>query len=243
MIAPLGQDLRYALRQLRKNPGFTAVAVVTLALGIAGNTAIFSLINAVMLRTLPVKDPGRLVLLKWKAKTIPKTNASSSYANCPPGSGPALQGGDIISDAPLDAGGCSFSLPFSQQLQSERSIFSNVVAFVPSALSVNSDGRTNRVRGLFVSGDFFSTLGVKPALGRLFDHSDDSDAAAPSVIVSYRFWRNELGGDHFIVGEQILVGKTLFTVVGVTGLDFAQLDPGLICDVWMPFAFQSKVPP
>jgi hypothetical protein len=73
-----------------------------------------------MLRTLPVKDPGQLVLLKWKSKRIPQTKASSSYANCPPGSGPAPQGGDILSDVPLDAGGCSFSFPFFQQLLAER---------------------------------------------------------------------------------------------------------------------------
>src|SRR6202023_3305726 len=137
MIASLGQDLRYAFRQLRKNPGFAAVAVLTLALGIGGNTAIFSLINAVILRALPVESPGRLVLLKWKAKSIPKTKASSSYANCPPGSGPALQGGDIISDAPLDAGGCSFSLPFFQQLACERIFFYIGAAFFLSELSVN----------------------------------------------------------------------------------------------------------
>src|SRR5215831_10154382 len=108
----LTQDVRYSFRQIRKSPGFSAVVVITLALAIGGNTAIFSLINEVMLRTLPVKDPGRLVLLKWKAKSIPRTKASSSYSNCPPGSEPALEGGDIISDVPLDSGGCSFSLPF-----------------------------------------------------------------------------------------------------------------------------------
>src|SRR6202021_3723228 len=123
MIGSFGENPPYAFRQIGKNPGFAAVAVLPLALGIGGNTAIFSLINAVMLRALPVESPGRLVLLKWKARSIPKTKASSSYANCPPGSGPALQGGDIISDAPLDAGGCSFSLPFFQQLASERNIF------------------------------------------------------------------------------------------------------------------------
>ena len=168
------QDARYALRQLRKTPAFTAVTVITLALGIGGNTAIFSLINSVMLRALSVHDPGRLVILQWNAKSIPTTKGSASYANCPPGSGPALEGGDIISDVPLDAGGCSFSLPFFQQLQSERNVFSNVAAFVPAELSLNSGGRTSRVGAMFVSGNFFSTLGVNPELGHLLNLSDDS---------------------------------------------------------------------
>src|ERR1700731_2017870 len=243
MIASLGQDLRYAFRQLRKNPGFAAVAVLTLALGIGGNTTIFSLINSVLLGALPVESPGRLVLLKWKAKSIPKTKASASYANCPPGSGPALQGGDIISDAPLDSGGCSFSLPFFEQLQLEQNLFSDVAAFVPGELSVNSEGRTGRVRGLFVSGEFFSTLGVIPAMGRLFDQRDDSEGAAPSIVVSHRFWQSKLGGDGAVLGKQILIGKTLFTVFGVTPREFAQLDTGLTCDLWIPLAFKVKVPP
>jgi predicted permease len=237
------QDLRYALRQSRKSPGFTAVIVITLTLAVGGNTAIFSVINAIMLRTLPVRDPGRLVLLKWKAKSIPKTKGSSSYANCPPGSGPALEGGDIISDVPLDAAGCSFSLPFFEQLQSEQNVFADVAAFVPAELSVNSEGGTSRVRGLFVSGEFFSTLGVKPAIGRLFDRRDDSEAATPTIVVSHGFWQSKLGGDGTVLGKQILIGKTLFTVLGVTAPESAQLDPGLTCDIWVPLASKAKVPP
>ena len=242
-MSGLAQDIRFALRQARKSPGFTAIGVVMLALGIGGNTAIFSLINAVMLRTLPVKDPGRLVLLKWKAKSIPKTKSSSNYANCPPGSGPNFQGGDINSDVPLDTGGCSFSFPFFQQLRSEKSIFSNVAAFVPVEVTVNSESRTSWVHGLIVSGDFFPMLGVRPALGRLLDQNDDSASAAPAVIISHRFWQNTFGGDAFIAGKQILIGKTLFTVAGVTSPEFAQLDPGLPCDLWLPLAFRSTVPP
>jgi predicted permease len=239
----LTRDVRYSLRKIRKSPGFTAVVVITLALAIGGNTAIFSLINAVMLRTLPVKDPGRLVLLKWKAKSIPKTKASSSYANCPPGSGPALEGGDIFSDVPLDSGGCSFSSPFFEQLRSDSKVFSDVAAFVPAELSVNSEGRTSRVRGLFVSDEFFSTLGVKPAMGRVFDQRDDSQGAGPSIVVSHSFWQSNLGGDRAVLGKQILIGKTLFTVLGVTAPAFAQLDPGLTCDLWIRLAFRAKVPP
>jgi predicted permease len=239
----LVQDIKFALRQLRKNPGFTTVAALTLALGIGGNTAIFCLIDAVMLRTLPVKDPGQLVLLKWKSKRIPQTKSSSSYANCPPGSGPASEGGDIISDVPLDAGGCSFSFPFFEQVRAGQNVFSNVAAFVPAEVSVNSDGRTSRVPGLFVSGGFFSMLGAKAAIGRLLDRNDDSEAVPPGLVVSHRFWQNELGGDRLVVGKQVLIGKTRFTVVGVTGQEFAQLDPGLPCDLWVPLAFRDKVPP
>ncbi len=243
MMHGLTQNVRYSLRQIRKSPGFAAITVITLALVIGGNSAIFGVINAVMLRTLPVKDPGLLVLLKWKAKSIPKTTASSSYANCPPGSGPLLEGGDIISDVPLDSGGCSFSFPFFEQVQSERNIFSDVAAFVPAELSVNSEGQTSRVRGLFVSGDFFSTIGVRPALGRLLDQPDDSQAAPPTIVVSQRFWRSQLSGNAAVLGKQILIGGTLFTVVGVTAPEFAQLDPGLACDMWLPLAFKAKVPP
>ena len=236
------QDLRYALRQLRKSPGFTAVAVITLALGIGGNTAIFSLIDAVMLRPVSAKDPERLVLLKWKARAIPQTKGSASYDNCPQGSGPALGGGAILSDVPLDSQGCSFSLPFFNLVQSQRRIFSDVTALVPTEFSMNSDGRTSHVHGLFVSGDFFSTLGVRPALGRLLRESDDSDVAAPAIVLSHRFWRSELAGDRMAVGKHVLIGKTAFTIVGIASPEFV-LDPGLPGDVWVPLAFRPVVPP
>jgi predicted permease len=236
------QDVRYALRQLRRSPGFTAVVVITLALGIGGNTAIFGLIDAVMLRTVSVKDPDRLVLLKWKARAIPETKGSASYDNCPQGSGPALRGGAILSDAPLDAQGCSFSFPFFKLVQSERRVFSDVIALVPTEFSVNSDGRTSHVHGLFVSGEFFSVLGVRSALGRLLQASDDSEAAAPAVVVSHRFWESELAGDRMVIGKHVLIGKTPFTIVGVASPDFA-LDPGLPGDIWVPLAFRALVPP
>ena len=237
------QDVRYALRQLRKSPGFTAVAVLTLALGIGANTAIFSLINAIMLRTLPVKDPQNLVVLKWKARAIPKTRSSSSYDDCPQGSGPSLGGGAIISDAPLDAQGCSFSLPFFQEIQGERKIFSHVIGFVPAPLTVNFDGRTSRAQSLWVSGGFFPALGAAPALGRMLDPADDSAGAAPTIVVSHGFWQRELGGDGAIVGKHVLIGKTLFTVAGVTAPEFPELDPGVPCDLWLPLAFRPVVDP
>ena len=242
LVETLEQDARYALGTFRRSPVFTATVVITLALAIGGNTAIFSLINAMMLRRLPVKDPGRLVLLQWKAKNIPKTKAASSYANCPQGGGPALGGHYVISDVPLESGGCSFSMSFFEQLQNERDVLSDVAGFVPAELIVNSEGRPSQVRALFVSGDFFSTLGLSPALGRLLDQRDDSQGAPSSIVVSYQFWQSHLSGNGSVLGKQILIGRTLFTIVGVTP-EFSQLDPGLTCDLWIPLAFKAKVPP
>ena len=236
------QDLRYAVRQLRKSPGFTVVAVITLGLGIGANTAIFSLINAIMLRTLPVKDPQSLVLLKWTARAIPKTKGSSSYDNCPQGSGPAFAGGMVLSDAPLDAQGCSFSLPFFQEIQAQSKVFSDVTGFAPAPpLLVNPGGHSSRAQILFVSGNFFSALGAAPSMGRALGLSDDTAGAPPAVVVSYAFWQRELGGDSSVVGRNILVGKTLFTVCGVTGPHFPQLDPGVPYDLWLPLAFRPQV--
>ncbi|MBZ5649251.1 MAG: ABC transporter permease [Acidobacteriia bacterium] len=238
------QDLRYAVRQLRKIPVFTAVAVVTLALGIGANTAIFSLINSIMLRTLPIKNPQSLVLLKWKARRIPDTTASLAYDNCTHGGG-FWNGRALISQAPLEPDGCSFSFPLFQELQEKSSTFSSVVAFVPlpAELAVNSGGKTSHARVLLVSGNFFSVLGAHPALGRLIAPTDDSDTAKPAIAVSHRFWQNELGQDPSVLGKDVLVGKTLFTVIGITGGDFPELDPGLPSDIWLPMAFQAAVEP
>jgi macrolide transport system ATP-binding/permease protein len=240
----LVQDLRYAVRQLSKSPAFTAVALITLALGIGANTAVFSLINSIMLRTLPIKDPKSLVLLKWKASRIPDTTASLAYDNCTHGGG-SWNGRALISQAPLETDGCSFSFPLFQELQKKSTIFSSVVAFVPlpTEVAVNSGGKTSHARVLLASGNFFSVLGAHPALGRLIAPTDDSDTAKPVIVVSDRFWKNELGQDRSILGKSVLVGKTLFTVIGVTGQDFPELDPGLPSDIWLPMAFQAVVEP
>ncbi len=221
----LFQDLRYALRQLRKSPGFTATAVITLALGIGANTAIFSLINSIMLRTLPVKDPASLVILKWVAKKPPKIESGDAWAACP------------ATDTPA----CSFSYPMFQQFRAQQRVFSGLFASVPDYnLAINVSGHPGHGNALYVSGDFFSTLGTRPLFGRLLTQLDDS-GSAPVVVLSSTFWRKTLGGDYQILGKPIVIGKRQFTIVGVAPpLD---LDPGVPQDFWIPLSLQPTTDP
>jgi hypothetical protein len=216
------QDLGYGLRMLRKTPGFTAVAVITLALGIGANTAIFSLINAIMLRTLPVKDPQSLVMLKWSALRFPNTVGTSNYSDCPR---------DLSRPE-----GCSFSLPMFRQIQSGQHVFSDVSAFVPTSFTVNANGQTSRVQGSFVSESFFRLLGASPSLGRLIDPVDDSNGASPSAVISYQFWLNSLSGDPAVIGKLISINKQIVTVSGVAKPNFLGLDPAIRTDLWLPLS-------
>src|ERR1017187_97184 len=160
------QDIRYGLRMLRKSPGFTTVAIITLALGIGANTAIFSLINAIMLRTLPVRDPQSLVQLIWVSRGIGTFSGSFNSGGC-------LEPEGAFRDTY-----CMFSYPMFEQMKAQQKVFSGVFASVPVDLAMNFGGRTSRLQGLFVSGDFFTTLGAQPVLGRSLIPADDTDGAA-----------------------------------------------------------------
>lgn len=226
MIGALGQDLRYGIRQLIKSPGFTAVAVITLALSIGANTAVFSLIDAIMLRMLPVNDPQQLVIVTWAAERPAHAEKGEFFwPGCPA--------------APLTA--CSFSTPMFQQFRSEQKSFSGLFGFFPSRLTMNAYGNPRSAYGLYVSGEFFSTLGVRPELGRLLTRSDDSRGAAPVVVVSDRFWRSALAGDHQAIGKSISIGKMPFTMIGVAPP--IDLDPGVPRDVWLPLSFREIISP
>src|SRR5881394_2165793 len=227
------QDFRFAVRVLRKAPGFTVVAVLTLALGIGANTAIFSLINAVALRLLPVADPQQLVLLQWKAHKEPKTNYFARFSGCPSGSGRS-------SPSPT---ACSFSYPMFDQIRSMRDIFTGVLSFVRADAAVRVEGSPGKLWGMYVSGDFFPTLGARAAVGRTLDGNDDVSGAEPVIVLSYRYWQNELGGDKRVLGKTATVNLKPFRIVGITGRDFPDFDPGMPVDFWLPLAAQSIVNP
>jgi predicted permease len=237
-VQTLWQDLRYGLRLLAKSPGFTLVAVFTLALGIGANTAIFSLIDAVLLRSLPVRNPQRLVVFQWAAHESPNTNGSYSFMSCPAGS---TSGGTAGTDTSGDHG-CSFSRPMFGQFQSLKNAFSNVAALAGNVgLDLRGNGSATFVKGEIVSVDFFDTLGVVPALGRLFTPSDDKPGAPPVAVLSYGYWQTAFGADPAVVGRTIWLNNVPVTIVGVAAKEFSGLDPGQTHPIWLPLSVSPRV--
>ena len=232
-VEELLQDIRYGLRILRKSPGFTAIAVLTLALGIGANTAIFSLIDAVMLRSLPVEKPSQLMLLKWSAHKAPRVHGYSAYGDCPTDMlGPGGGG---------NPGGCSFSEPMFREIEKSGQ-FSGVAAFANSGpLSLTGHGPASMINGQLVSGSFFHTMGVKAAAGRVFDDSDDSATAAPVAVLNYGYWQSAFGGSADAIGRSIELNGTPFTIIGVAEQKFTGITPGSDYDVWMPLSAGKRI--
>src|SRR5437773_430273 len=221
------QDLHYGLRMLRKSPGFAAVAVLTLALGVGANTAIFSFIDAVLLRSIPVKDPQGLVVFNWTARAHPKLQGQSGYGDC------ADQ---------TAIGDCSFSIPFYITVRAKAGAFSGMAAFAgPFGVDLSVNGAASIVRGLYVSGDFFSTLGVSTFIGRTLTPSDDSPSAPPAIVLNYAYWVRAFGAAPSVVGRTVRLDSTTVTIVGVADPHFTNLTPGKPLDLFMPFSVADSV--
>jgi predicted permease len=225
------QDVRYGLRMLRKSPGFSAVAILTLALGIGANTAIFSLIDAVMLRSLPVENPSQLVLLQWGARNSPNVHGYQTA-------------GDCANDMRLGAknpGGCSFSEPMFREI-AQANLFSGTAAFANSSrLNLTGNGAATVINGQLVSGDFFHTMGLKAAAGRLIDTTDDKPAAAPVAVLNYGYWQSAFGGSRDVVGRTIELNNVPFTIIGVAEQRFTGISPGSDYDVWLPLSDAQRI--
>src|SRR5690348_9382916 len=223
------QDLRFASRMLRKSPGFTAVAVLTLALGIGANTAIFSLIDAALLRSLPVREPQRLVVFQWSALHSPNTKGEYRYMSCPPTS----IGGEH---------GCSFSYPMFQQFLSLQDVFSSVTALGGDVgLNLRGNGPARFVHGELVSGQVFDTLGARAAVGRAFAPSDDKPGASGVAVLGYGYWQSAFGGDPAVVGKAIWLNNVPVTIVGVAAKEFPSLDPATARQMWLPLSLQPQL--
>jgi predicted permease len=232
-LEQLWQDLGFGLRILRKSPGFSAVAVLTLAFGIGANTAIFSLIDAVMLRSLPVENPAQLVVLKWSARKSPNIHAIMSSGDCP---------SDLRRDS-LNPAGCSFSEPMFREI-AQADIFSGTAAFANTGrLDLTGNGAASVINGQLVSGDFFRTLGLKAAAGRLIDASDDTATAGPVAVLNYGYWQSAFGGSREVIGRTIELNAVPFTIVGVAEQRFTGITPGSDFDVWVPLSQGQKLSP
>jgi predicted permease len=227
------QDVRYSFRSLRRQRGLTAVIVLTLALAIGANTAIFSLLDGLLLRALPVRDPQSLLLLHWTAKHRPEGfQSSSSYGDCQ------------TRYSETDARSCSFSLPLYQEFQKQNHTLAELTAYGGSdAFNLTGHGPASIARLEWVAGNYFETLGLLPAAGRLLQPGDDSASAAVTVVLSYSYWQHEFGGERGIIGQTITLNHTPVTVVGVARPDFTGLAPGSNFDGWVPLAQQSRLDP
>jgi|HubBroStandDraft_5_1064220.scaffolds.fasta_scaffold11913_2 putative ABC transport system permease protein len=213
------QDLRYALRQLRKSPGFATVAILTLALGIGANTAIFSLLDQAVLRSLPVKDVDRLVILKYS-------------------------GGDTGRLSSRTDGAFYFSYPMYRDLRDRNSVFSGLIATDSAQVGVQWHDQSDLVKAELVSGNYFDVLSLQPALGRLFVAADDLvPDGNPLAVLSFSYWQRRFGTDPEILNQSILVNGHPFTVVGIAPPGFHSVVMGDTPDVFVPMMMKAEVIP
>ncbi|HZU30665.1 MAG TPA: ABC transporter permease, partial [Candidatus Angelobacter sp.] len=232
LLESLLQDARYGWRMLRKSPGFTVIAVLTLALGIGANTAIFSLIDAVAFRSMPIPDPEHLMYLEWHANNGPKTVSYWSFGDC-----------EDNSDGP-NPNGCSLPLPFFKDIQKQGTVFSHVAAYTgDQQLDLSGNGPARMIQSQFVSGDYFGTIGIRAHMGRLFLESDDTPEAPPVTILNYGFWQSAFGGSPSAIGKTIRLNGTVFTIIGVTEPKFDALTLSSNFDMWVPLAKHSLLVP
>jgi len=218
----LWQDLRFAMRALRKSPGFTAVAVLSLGLGIGANTAIFSLIHSLILRALPVEDPRELVLLSDPAS------------------------GGVAAETREGGERSLFAWQEFDALRKTNTVFSGMFAVQSSPARV--DARIGQVRlnvrEQLASGEFFQVLGLRPALGRFFTSEEDRIGADhPVAVISYGFWQRQFAGDAGVLGKTLLIGRGSFHIAGVAPPGFRGVVVGTDVDAWLPLTIQPQALP
>jgi predicted permease len=203
----LRQDLRYGFRSLSKSPGFTLAAALTIALGIGANTAVFSLLDAVLLRSLPVENPKELIFLE--------ASGSAGRSGAPP-------------------------YPYFSRLRSETRTLSGLAAFSVDEGRFEIDGRPEQVMGQVASENYFSLLGIKPLLGRVFS-AEDARLNPPVAVISERYWRRRFGADPAVIGKTIRSGAGPLVIVGVTPAAFFGLQPGTYVDITIPISSEGTL--
>ncbi len=209
----LGRDVRYAFRMLARTPGFTFIVVLTLTLGIGANAAIFSLIDALLLRWLPVRNPQELVQVGWQAPNK------------------------------RDSPGGSFSYAIVRALAEQHEIFTGVAGFSGFGFEVGSAGSVDRVPGALVTGRFYQTLGVNPVAGRLLTPEDDEPGAPLVAVISYGYWERQLARSPTAVGETVRINRLPVTIVGVSPRGFVGANVGSVAEITMAVVALPHVSP
>ncbi len=202
------QDFRYGLRQLRLNPSFALVAVLSLALGIGANTAMFQLVDAVRLRTLPVAHPQQLASIDFPDGAMRSGWHSTRSSR--------------------------LTYPQWEQIQQQQQAFSSVLAWSATQFDLSPGGEVRNAQGLFVSGTFFRALGVQPVIGRTFTSEDDRIGCSPGAVIGYAFWQRELAGDPHVLGRNLTLNSKSVPIIGVTPAGFFGVEPGFRYDVALP---------
>ena len=212
-VEMVGRDFAYALRTLRRSRGFAVVAALTLALGIGANTAIFTLLDQVLLRLLPVKNPQQLVLLTTRGK---------HYGN--------------------NWGGNAISYPMYRDFQDNNEVFSGMFCRFPQPVSMTYGGQAERTLGELVSGTYFGVLGVGTVLGRAIGPEDDRlPDGHPVVVLSYDYWKRRFGGDPQIIGKTLLVNNYQMAVIGVAQPGFDGVELGASSKIFIPVMMEKEI--
>ena len=209
-------DVRFSARSFLRSPSFTATAVLSLALGIGATTAIYSLVDQIILHALPVDHPERLVLIDWNGFQMAETFGTDNL----------------------------MSYPICRDLQQQKEFFDGVFCRAATTINLSTSGEPRLTAVELVSGTYFSVLGVTPALGRLLTIDDDQvPGSSPVVVLSYDFWKNQFGSAQDIVGRKVLVNQHPMTVVGVSAPTFHGIDVGEVPSLWIPAVMSAKAIP
>ncbi len=215
------QDIRYAFRVMSAQPFFTAMATLSLALGIGANTAIYSFMDAILLRALPVQNPESLIVFNWHSKDHPKVANNFS--------------GSTHKDDKTGYTSGNFPYPAFELFHGQNSVFSSVFGFNSAGrLNIQIQGQADLAQSQYVSGEFFSGLGVPPAAGRLLDATDDRVGASAVAVISYGYAQRRFGDPAKAVGQAILINDTPFTITGVAAPEFFGVNPQGPQDVYLP---------
>jgi predicted permease len=227
-------DLRYGLRMLRRSPGMTAVAILSLALGIGANTALFSVVDAVLLKTLPVQKPEQLVIFEWHSGRPFRLSGMSGTSNVevPPGRrGLSLFRYDV------------FQQMRKAQVEATESPLSDLFAFAPlPEVIARVNDQPEVIKGQAVSGNYYSGLGLQTSLGRTITLDDDRAGASPVAMLSYQFWQERFGGNRSVIGNQLKLNRQTFTIIGVTPPAFnGTLQVGYQPAITIPLAVEPQL--